>query len=333
MTKLITNLKSIGQRRDRFIVDPKIIVDIDGLNERYDYGDLSTLKDQIKAHGIQVDLWVRLENGKLGLVRGYRRMRCVRELIAEKAWKHGGVPVISEPKDHTDTDRLLGQIIGNEGKPYTILEQGRVFERLITAGLSKVQIGDQTGKSRTHVSNALALAAAPPAIITFIEQNKISESLVIDLIRDVYAEEVPGPTGGVNQTFAEKLVEKVMAAIGGAEAKGKTHATRKHATPRVRKKREPATNGSGPPEPASADPAATTTATSAPAPAAALQQSAIPNPQSAMPIQTPLERLNKFLLDIDRHECEDACYDTILAVRDFLEEKTDATQLKAFIRK
>lgn len=237
--KPITNLKAISLgRRDVFTVDPVLITDIQGLNERTDYGDIETLKDQIKEHGVIDDLIVRIHEGKLGLVEGYRRMRCVRELIAEKAWKHGGVPVKAEPKDHTEVDRLIRQIVGNEGKPYNILEEGRVFERLLSLDIpdpktkklrkfTKTEVGRETGKSRTHVSNALALASAPPAVLTLVEEKKIAGSLVIDLIHEI--------AGNAEIPEADKparLVAAVTEAIENAGKSGKTKASRKHTTPK-----------------------------------------------------------------------------------------------------
>jgi hypothetical protein len=79
------------------------------------------------------DLLVRVENGHIGLVKGYRRMRCVRELIAEREWKHAGVPCKSEPKAASEREqlivRLIEQVAHNQGKAYTILEEGRVLLR------------------------------------------------------------------------------------------------------------------------------------------------------------------------------------------------------------
>lgn len=252
--KPITNLKAISLgRRDVFTVDPVLITDIQGLNERTDYGDIETLKDQIKEHGVIDDLIVRIHEGKLGLVEGYRRMRCVRELIAEKAWKHGGVPVKAEPKDHTEVDRLIRQIVGNEGKPYNILEEGRVFERLLSLDIpdpktkklrkfTKTEVGAKTGKSRTHVSNALALASAPPAVLTLVEEKKIAGSLVIDLIHEIAGNpEIP------EDQRAPKLVAAVTEAIENAGKSGKAKASRKH-TPK--KDKTPA--AAAPPDPAHA---------------------------------------------------------------------------------
>lgn len=220
---MITNLKSISKARsDVHHIDPRELVDFEGLNERIDFGtDFPELKEDIKLRGVQEPFVVKLHDGQVKVIRGYRRKRAVHELIAEKTWTHRTVPVRSEERGATMVERLVDQITGNIAKPYTILEQGRIFERLQTEGLKSPEIAARTHKTRTHISNALALASAPPAVIAYVEQNKISDSLVIDLIRE-------STTGNPPQTDNEKLVAAVKAAIETAASKGKGHATRKH---------------------------------------------------------------------------------------------------------
>jgi ParB/RepB/Spo0J family partition protein len=220
------SLKTISLgRRDVHLIDPRLIVDIAGFNERTDYGDIATLEKQIEVNGITSDLMGRLQpDGNIGLIRGYRRMRCVRNLIEKGRWSHGGVPLKSVPPGTTDADLLVDQIVGNEGKPYTILEEGRVFARLLSEGLKKPEIAQRTGKTRTHVSNALALAAAPAEVIAHVEANHIAGSLVIDLIRETEGD-------------AEKLVAAVNDAIAAAAEAGSTHATKKH-TEKARQKKQ-----------------------------------------------------------------------------------------------
>jgi ParB/RepB/Spo0J family partition protein len=229
---MITNLKSISKgRRDIHDIDPRRLVDFAGLNERIDYGaDFSELKEDIRLRGVTEPFKVKLDEGKVKVIKGYRRKRAVHELIAEKVWTHGTVPVVAEERGASMIDRLVDQITGNIAKPYTILEQGRIFERLQSEGLKMPEIAARTHKTRTHITNALALASAPPAVIAYVEQNKISDSLVIDLIREA---------AGDN----EKLVAAVKAAIETAAASGKTHATRKH-TGKSRKAKDQSKNGS-----------------------------------------------------------------------------------------
>jgi ParB/RepB/Spo0J family partition protein len=229
---MITNLKSISQARtDVHHIDPRKLVDFEGLNERIDFGsDFTELKEDIRLRGVQEPFVVKLHDGQVKVIKGYRRKRAVHELITEKAWKHGTVPVRSEERGATMIDRLVDQITGNIAKPYTILEQGRIFERLQSEGLKSPEIAARTHKTRTHISNALALASAPPAVIAYVEQNKISDSLVIDLIRE---------SDGDN----EKLVAAVKAAIETAAASGKEHATRKHAGKKKKKDGDQNPNG------------------------------------------------------------------------------------------
>jgi ParB/RepB/Spo0J family partition protein len=311
MAKVVTNLKEISlSRPETYIVDPRLIEDDPGLNERIDFGNLSDLKEQIRVHGVEVELWVRLEKGKLLLTRGYRRMRCVRELIAERRWTHQGVPVKREPVGYKLKDRLIGQITGNEGKEYTILEQGRVFTRLINDDkepMTRQDIANQTGKSRTHVANAIALAAAPPAVISFVEQKKISESLVIEILRE-------------NKGDPEKVVAEVMESFKIARTEGKKRATRQHTSKRKRKNGNGAGAAAAPPN--GAGPSTHDAGVSEPAAAE----------DHVEPGETPLAKLQGLYDSLDRSECDSRCFDTIDFLLQFLRGERTSNEVKAFVR-
>lgn len=305
----VTNLKAIAlRRRDTFFIDPRLILDIEGLNERIDYGDLAELKASIEQDGVADDLTVRIEDGHIGLIKGYRRMRCVRELIAEKKWKHKGVPCKSEPKAASEQEQLIGRLIEqvshNQGKPYTILEQGRVFRRLLTLeGVTTQLIEKKTGLSRPAVKNALLLAEAEPQILKEIAGGHISESLVIEFIREADGDQ-------------RSVAVMVEGAIATAKASGKEKASRKHAAPKAPKKtaKNHKTNWG-----------------------------AVPNSgggggggggsdRTSFDTTKNVDKLNKLMEELERDKCDDKCYDTVEAVIDFLEGKKTVTEMKNYLR-
>lgn len=306
----VTNLKAIAiRRRDTFFIDPRLIQDIDGLNERVDYGDLGELKASIEQDGVADDLTVRIEDGHIGLIKGYRRMRCVRELIAEKKWKHKGVPCKSEHKAASEHEQLVGRLIEqvshNQGKPYTILEQGRVFRRLLTLeGVTTQLIEKKTGLSRPAVKNALLLAEAEPQILKEIAGGHISESLVIEFIREAAGDQ-------------RSVAVMVEGAISAAKSAGKKKASRKHAAPKAKKKAKnhatdwqqvPSSGGSGGGGGGGgAD-------------------------RTSYDAKTNVNKLNKLMEELERDKCDDKCYDTVEAVIDFLEGKKTVAEMKNYLR-
>ena len=303
----VTNLKAIAvRRRDTFILDPRVIEDAPGLNERIDYGDLPVLKASIEKDGVAEDLLVRVEQGHLRLIKGYRRMRCVRDLIAEKKWKHEGVPCKSEQPAATDAEQLIGRLIEqvshNQGKPYTILEQGRVFRRLLTLdGVTTQLIEKKTGLSRPAVKNALLLAEAEPQVLKEIAGGHISESLVIEFIREADGD-------------PRSVAVMVEGAIATAKSSGKEKASRKHAAPKAKKKAknhatdwQQVPSGGGGIGGGGAD-------------------------RTSYDTKTNVNKLNKLMEELERDKCDPKCFDTVEATIDFLEGRKTVAEMKNYLR-
>lgn len=308
--KPITNIKHVAlRRRDSFTIDPKLIEDSEGLNEREDYGaDFPELKESIRKDGVAEDLEVSVEAGHIRLIKGYRRMRAVRELIAEKLWTHEGVPCKSERRSgdarQVLVGRLIEQISHNLGKPYTILEQGRVYTRLLEQGVTEKEIQERTGKSRPAVKNAVLLAEADPAVLKQIAGGHISESLVVEFIREAKGD-------------AAKVVTLVEESVGTAAASGKKKASRKHAPKNSKtagKKKKAAAQ-----EPSGSTPAQWSGGASG-------------GDRTSMDSTTNLKKLNDLMEDLERDKCDPKCYDTIEAVIDFMEGKKTVREMKDYIR-
>lgn len=197
-------------RSDIFRIDPSLIEENDGYNVRRDYGDVKELEKSIEANGVIQPLAVEQKEGKIILVRGHRRLRAIRSLLAQgKVVQH--VPVQSVR--FNDEARALDLILSNDGKPLNQIEQGEAFERLVELGLAPKQIAEKTGKTQAHISNCRKGASAPQEVKDYVAAGKISASEVIKLQR-VYEDD-------------EKLVRKVRQLISKAEDSGKEKVTGK----------------------------------------------------------------------------------------------------------
>ena len=146
------------------------------------------------------------------------------------------IPCESEPKGTTETDRLYSQGIGNTGKPFNLLENALLYERLMRdCNQSDSEIRRRTGITRTAFDNCMILIGAPE-LHEFIRKGEVTPSLALEVCRKVKG--------------AAERVAIIKQGIQNAKAAGKTHATAKHLNSDVReqvapsKKQTTSSNGS-----------------------------------------------------------------------------------------
>jgi len=187
-----------------------------GFNTRTDFGDLDTLCDQIIAAGGVLDpLRVRLKDGRVVITDGERRFRAGNMAIA-RGFKLPPVPCLPDPRYSTEAQRILAIILLNSGKPLRMIEQARVYQRLhVEQKYTVEQIAKESGHSDTHISNCLRLFSLPENLLQAIEEDKISATLVLDLIHKKKGD-------------MEAVEQAVSAALEKAQAAGKAKATPKH---------------------------------------------------------------------------------------------------------
>lgn len=196
-----------------FMIDPRAIIVPENFNCREDFGDLDELMQSIVTVGIQSPLRGRQEGDNFILTDGERRLRAIKKAI-EQGNEIARVPFIVEPKGYTDAQRYLDQIICNSGKPFTAIEQSKVFQKLVTFGWTEQEISAKVGKSVSHVRNMLTLFNAPEQIQETIREGKISSTLAVEIIQE-------------NKDNAEEQVKIVEDAVKHAEVKGKKKVTKK----------------------------------------------------------------------------------------------------------
>jgi ParB/RepB/Spo0J family partition protein len=233
-------IKDISEgRKDMFLVDAKLIHIEPGFNLRIDLGDIAALAASIKANGFMSDkpLRVTVEQDVVTVRDGHRRLMAMQTLIADKTDISPLVPCVVEPKGLTDSDRIVNQIISNDGLPLTPLEEGAGFKKLIDAGMKPSEIAEKIGKSHVHVRNRLSLVTAPEAVQEAVKSGEINVTTGIALTkaskRGATAPEI---------TDALKTAKAVSKSTPGAAPRAKKGSTKPAAiakdkaaaTPRVR---------------------------------------------------------------------------------------------------
>lgn len=205
-------------RSDLFRMDPKIIVVKEDWNAR-DFDDpdniahVEQLAASIKEVGVKEPLTVTMEEGQPVLTNGESRLRAVM-LLLEQGVDIPTVPVQTEPKHASEADKLSSQIVRNSGKPFTVLEQSKVFVRLMDLGTTDKEIAARSGVTLERVRQIASLNKAPAATKKLVQQGKVSATVVQRII--------------AKAKTAKEIDTKVKAAVAKAKSEGKAKAGPRH---------------------------------------------------------------------------------------------------------
>jgi ParB/RepB/Spo0J family partition protein len=170
-------------RSDLYRVDPAIIQVKADWNSRSAYDPankehIEGLKASIKEIGVKRPLVCYMENEVVYVSDGHCRLQAVMELIKEGI-EIKSIPVQTEDRFANEADRIFSQIVHNQGKPLTGLEQAKVFKRLMDLGWSQKDIALKAGMSGGRVSQLLELLTLPISLQMFITEGKASANMVL----------------------------------------------------------------------------------------------------------------------------------------------------------
>lgn len=178
------NLKeATSGRGDVYKIDPKIIHRKESFNKRLSMVGIDELAESIRQNGVREPLKVYLEDGKVFLAQGYRRMKAIDKLLSE-GHEVKTVPCIAEGKYSSEETRLVDQIICNDGVPFNMLEQGLVYKELVNLGWSQTDIATKVSKTPAHISNCIALSTVGKALQNLIIEGKAACSTVLNMLRE-----------------------------------------------------------------------------------------------------------------------------------------------------
>lgn len=200
-----------SKRTDIFLVDPRNIVVKENFNVRKDLGDVRSLMESIVETGLQVPLKASKIRGedKYELVDGHRRMAAI-DLALEEG--HDIKYVEVSPFKGNDEDRVFSMVITGTGqKALSDVEMSEAIKRLVNFGYKVEEIASKIGKSVPQTYNYLNISSLPKMIKNKIEDNKISASLVLQIVREEkdgekqmeMVEEAIANTGGTKKATAK----------------------------------------------------------------------------------------------------------------------------------
>lgn len=147
-------------KTDIYKIDPRAIVVEEGFNSRCDFGDIEELAEQIKEQGVLNPITVtpfKDENGneRYRLVDGERRYRAILFNI-ERGIEILRVPALFAARNLSEEDKLMQQIMRNQGKNFNEYEYGVAFKKFADMGLSNAEIAEKLGIKRWKVDCFLA---------------------------------------------------------------------------------------------------------------------------------------------------------------------------------
>ena len=202
-------------RSDLYRLDPAIIQVKADWNSR-DANDpanaehIDTLAASIKEIGVKKPLVCYMEGDVVYVTDGHCRLAAVNKLI-KAGVEIKSVPVMVEDRHSNEADRIFSQIVHNQGKPLTGIEQAKVFKRLIALGWQQKDIALKAGISGGRVSQLLELLTLPVVLQAFITDGRASASMVLNTFKK--------HNGDVALTVAE-----LNGAVAVAEKQGRKRA-------------------------------------------------------------------------------------------------------------
>ena len=203
-----------------YLYDPRKLHVQEGWNSRTvtfspeDEDDIA-LARSIAEVGVTQPLTAFLRDGLAYITDGHRRLAATLYAMDVLGADIKTVKVQAETKASSEADRVLSQLVRNQGKPLAPIEKANVYAKLIGFGWSETEIGKKVGVSRNYVSDLLKLRASDSAVVDMVKAGEVSAGLAMETIK---------AAGGDGAAAAETLTK----AVSTAKAEGKTRATAKH---------------------------------------------------------------------------------------------------------
>ena len=200
----------------------QIEIDSEMNNGRIDLGDLEELADSIQESGLRIPLLVKKVRNeeRYLLVHGKRRLKAL-EILINRGVEMPGIKCTLTVAGYSIENSLFDQIIMNDGKPYSSVEQGIVFSQLVDRGYDVKEISKKVAKSVTHILNCIEIASLPKKIrdlvatgavsgLTAVQLSKVvtSEDELIDQLQTA-VEKAPLSPDGEKKKVTNKNVEQI----------------------------------------------------------------------------------------------------------------------------
>lgn len=217
-----SGIASIAQgRSDMHRVDPRQLYVKSGWNSR-DLTDptniehIDMLAKSIAEIGVKKPLVVYWEDGKAYVSDGHCRLMAAIRAIEVYNAEIKTVPVITDDRYANEADRIFGQIVHNQGKPFSQLEQAKVFKKLVDLGWQQGDIAKKAGVSPGRVSQILELLTMPEGVKSMVVNGNVSATMAMQTVKSVGTQAEQALKKGLEQAKAEGKTKIKPAHLEGA---------------------------------------------------------------------------------------------------------------------
>jgi ParB/RepB/Spo0J family partition protein len=213
-----TGLASISEgRSDIHRINPKLIKVKQNWNSR-DFKDpanvehVQMLAQSIAEVGVKEPLTVNWEDGQAWLEDGECRLRATLYAIDTLKADIKTVPCKVGERYSSEADRLFSQQLRNSGKPFSVLEQAKLFKRLLDYGWQQGDIAKKAGISAARVSQILDFNTMPEGIKTMVQNGQVAPTTAMTIVKQE----------------GTKAEEQLKQGLQQAQAEGKSKVTQAH---------------------------------------------------------------------------------------------------------
>ncbi len=221
-----TGLASISEgRSDIHRIAPHNIHVKHGWNSR-DFKDpanvehIEMLAKSIAEVGVKEPLTVNWEDGKAYIEDGECRLRATLYAIEFLKADIKSIPCKVGERYANEADRLFSQHLRNSGKPFTLMENAKLYKRLLDMGWQQIDIAKKAGVSTARISQVLDYNTMPEAVKVMVQNGQVAASTAMATVKAEGTQAEVALKQGLTVAASEgktKVTQRhVAAATGGA---------------------------------------------------------------------------------------------------------------------
>lgn len=154
-------------------------------NVREDYGEIENLAESILEIGVQnpIRVFKNSNDEFYYLTDGHRRHAATKEAL-QYAKNEIYIPAIIEQQNNTEANRVIDQLILNNGKDLTALEQSIAIDKAVNNyGWDVNTIAKRVGKSNASIYYYLKLSSSVPELKKALKNEELTFGAALDIIK------------------------------------------------------------------------------------------------------------------------------------------------------
>lgn len=167
--------EGIARVGEIYHVDIDKVAIVQGHNPRTNFGDEEdgTLMQDILKQGILTPIMLHLEDGKLNLIDGERRLRAAYEARKIKP-EIGIVPAQIKTGPLTELEKMQLAFSANKHKKLKPSEVGKNIQKFLNLGMNQTEMAEFLGKSGAWVSKMKRASACIADVLNAMDDGKIT---------------------------------------------------------------------------------------------------------------------------------------------------------------